>query len=104
LVSLAKTTVELRVRRYSLKTEKAYLGWIKRYIRFHNLAHPNRLQASHIEEFLSHLANSKKVSAATQSQALCALVFLYKQVLKYEELDLSYGFSKKPKNMPTTIS
>jgi site-specific recombinase XerD len=63
---------ELRVRRYSLKTEKAYLGWIKRYIRFHNLAHPNSLQAHHIEEFLSHLANSKKVSAATQSQALYA--------------------------------
>jgi integron integrase len=95
---------EMRVRRYSLKTEKAYLGWIKQFIWFHELKHPQDMKNLEIEAFLNHLANHRKVSSSTQTQALCALIFLYKYVLNIGIEDLKYGFSKKEKRLPTVIS
>jgi integrase len=94
----------LRAKRYSLKTEKSYLRWIKAFIRYHDYQHPEKLKESDIDDYLSYLANTKRVSASTQNQALCALVFLYKKILGYEELLLSFSFSKKPKNLPVVIS
>lgn len=94
----------LRTLRYSLKTEKSYLRWIKAYIRHHDYEHPNDLKDSDIDDYLNHLANNQKVSASTQTQALCALVFLYKKCLNRENLNLQYAYSKKPKNLPTVIS
>lgn len=95
---------ELRALHHSLRTEKAYVGWVKDYIRFHEMKHPSELGNLNIEAYLSYLANTRKVSASTQTQALCALIFVYKHVLDIEIKDLKYGFAKKPKRMPTVIS
>jgi integron integrase len=73
---------QIRLRHYSYRTEQAYVGWIKRFIRFHNLQHPARMGGPEVESFLSYLASDRNVAAATQSQALSAVMFLYKTVLK----------------------
>ncbi len=72
---------EIRKRHYSYRTEKQYVGWIVRYIRFHGRRHPMELGGAEVEVFLSYLATVKNVAAATQAQALAALLFLYKRVL-----------------------
>jgi integron integrase len=95
---------DIRAVHYSLKTEKAYLGWIKQFIRFHDFKHPKDMRNLEIESFLNYLANERKVSASTQNQALCSLMFMYRRVLKLTIQDLSYGFSKKPKRLPTVIT
>lgn len=71
----------IRTRHYSLRTESAYVGWIKRFIFFHGKRHPIAMGAKEVGQFLSALAVQKQVSAATQSQALSALLFLYREVL-----------------------
>jgi site-specific recombinase XerD len=71
----------IRTKHYSIRTEQAYTDWIKRYICFHNKQHPEKLDEKHISEFLTHLAVQKKVTSSTQNQALCAIIFLYKNVL-----------------------
>lgn len=75
---------ELRVRHYSLRTEKSYTGWIKRFILFHNKRHPNEMGADEIRAFISNLAVKENVSSSTQNQALQAILFLYKEILKIE--------------------
>ena len=74
----------IRVKRYSLRTEQAYLQWARRFIRFHDLQHPRDLGKSAVEAFLSHLAVERNVAAATQNQALNAILFLYRDVLEIE--------------------
>ena len=71
----------IRVRHYSLRTEDAYLGWIKRFILFHGKRHPAQMGETEVSAFLTHLATVRNVAASTQNQALSALLFLYKQVL-----------------------
>ena len=95
---------ELRTRHYSLRTEKTYLYWIRHFIRFNNKRHPETMGNLEIEHFLNYLANDRRVSAATQNQALCALVFMYRHVIKRQIEDLNYGFAKRPKNIPTVLS
>lgn len=94
-----------RRRHLSPRTESAYIHWIRRYIFFHNKQHPRDLDARHIEAFLNHLAVQRRVSASTQSIALNALAFLYKQVLQVElpELD-NLVRTKKPKRLPVVLS
>lgn len=70
----------LRTRHYSPRTESAYLQWIRRYIRFHKGKHPRDLGAPDVEAFLTSLAVERNVSAATQNQALAAVLFLYRNV------------------------
>src|SRR3954447_25464354 len=72
----------MRVRHYSLRTERTYWEWIERYIRFNQLRHPSEMGAPEVSAFLTHLARDGGVAASTQNQALSALLFLYKQVLK----------------------
>ena len=84
----------LRAKRYSLKTEKSYLRWIKAFIRYHDYQHPEKLKESDIDDYLSYLANTKRVSASTQNQALCALVFLYKKILFQSRTILNTIFIK----------
>jgi integron integrase len=79
----------VRLRHLSLRTEDAYRHWIKRYIFFHGKRHPRELDADAIRSFFTHLAVSDHVAASTQNQALNALLFLYKQVLKIEVADIS---------------
>ena len=77
----------LRVKHYSLRTEKVYVAWIRRYILANNKRHPREMGAVEIEGFLSYLAVEGRVAASTQSQALSALLFLYREVL---EIDLPW--------------
>ncbi len=72
----------MRLKQYSLRTERTYCDWIKRFIRFHGMRHPAEMGEVEMSEFLTDLARSKNVSAATQNQALSALLFLYKEVLR----------------------
>jgi integron integrase len=95
----------LRKRHYSIRTEQAYVDWIKRYIFFHEKRHPQEMGAREISGFLSYLATEKKVAASTQNQALNALVFLYKQVLQIDIGDLGpTERAKKPERLPTVMS
>ncbi len=90
---------------YSRRTEEAYVHWIKRYIFFHGKRHPNELGEAEATAFLSHLAVERKVAAATQAQALAALLFLYKQVLG-RDLGWLDGMTraKRPVRLPTVLS
>ena len=72
----------MRAQHYSRHTEKTYLMWVKRYIFFHGVRHPAEMGEAEINAFLTDLAVRQNVSASTQNQALCALLFLYGQVLK----------------------
>jgi integron integrase len=95
----------IRVKHYSLRTEKTYIGWVKHFIRWSGMRHPADMGAAEIEAFLSMLANQRDVAASTQNQALAALLFLYKQVLG---IDLPWldGITraKKPARLPVVLS
>ena len=96
---------ELRIRHYSYSTEKCYIHWIKDYISFHQMRHLKKMGASHVKQYLTELAVRRHVSASTQNQALCALVFLYKQVLHINLDDFGdFIWSKRPKRLPTVFS
>jgi len=71
----------LRIGHFSRRTEEAYTYWIRRYIRFHGFRHPRELHEPDVVRFLTHLAVEGRVAAATQAQALAALLFLYRHVL-----------------------
>ena len=72
----------IRLRHYSPRTEATYVGWVRRFVRNHGMQHPRSLSPSHVRAFLSHLSGEQKVSASTQNQALAALLFLYRDVLR----------------------
>jgi integron integrase len=95
----------LRVRHYSYRTEQQYVGWIRRYILFHNRTHPRDLGPDDLRAFLTHLAVERDVAAATQAQALAALLFLYRHVLG---IDLPWMGnvvrSRRPKKLPVVLS
>jgi integrase len=74
--------LELRSRHYSLRTERAYLTWVKRFVDFHGRRHPRSLTTEHVEGFLNSLVTERGVSSSTHQQALCALLFLYRAVLR----------------------
>lgn len=95
----------IRVRHYSPRTEKAYVGWIRRFILFHEKRHPKELGEREITEFISSLAVVDKCSASTQNQALSALVFLYRHVLgqHFEWLD-GLTKAKRPIRLPLVLS
>ncbi len=96
---------EIRRRNYSYKTEQAYISWIIRYIKFYDTTHPNELGDKDVENYLNYLANEKNVAASTQNQALSALVFLYKQVLKKPSLHLDkLKRAKRPMKLPVVLS
>lgn len=71
----------IRLKGYSVRTEEAYVGWIKRFILFHDKRHPQEMGYSDIKTFLLHLATEEGVAASTQNQALNGLLFLYREVL-----------------------
>ena len=86
----------IRVKHYSIRTEDAYVQWIKRFIFFHGKRHPREMGEAEIEAFLTDLVVQGKVAAATQNQALNALVFLYKEVLHMELGEFSAVPAKRP--------
>lgn len=102
---LAQVVDAIRIRHYSIRTEEAYVHWVKAYVRFHGLRHPRELGAREVTMFLSHLATERDVAAATQQQALSALLFLYRHVLG---IDLPWLNDlvrpKKPARLPTVLN
>jgi integron integrase len=95
----------LRVRHYSYQTERIYLHWIRQYIFFHNIKHPSEMGAAEIEAFLTDLAVEKTVSASTQNQALSALLFLYKEVLRVDLPWLEkFTPAKKSSHIPIVLT
>jgi len=102
---LESVRASIRTRHYSLRTEKAYLFWVRRFILFHGKAHPRDLDESHVGAFLTHLAVRENVAAATQNQALNALVFLYRHVLE-RPLGEVQGVvrAKRPRRLPVVLS
>jgi integron integrase len=95
----------IRTRHYSYMTEKAYVGWIRRFIFFHNKRHPAEMGETEIARFLSSLATDSKVSASTQNQALNAILFLYHEVLG-KEIGYVGGVvrAKRPKRLPVVLT
>jgi len=102
---LDRVRERIRYKHYSYRTEQTYVQWIKRYIFFHNKRHPKDMGEPEISTFLNHLAVQGKVSSSTQNQALSALLFLYREVLKIEmEWVDNIQWAKKPKNLPVVFS
>jgi len=94
----------LRGRQSSPATERAYVHWAVRYVHFHGLRHPKDLSESDVAAFLSHLVVEGKVSASTQNQALCALSFLYKEVIGRPLGDIgAFRFAKRPTLLPVVL-
>ena len=102
---LERTRNAMRMRHYSLRTEEAYIGWVRRFILFHHRRHPAAMGVDQVNSFLTHLATHEKVASSTQSQALSALVFLYRHVLerplpRLEELVRAH----RPRRLPVVLT
>jgi hypothetical protein len=95
----------IRARHYSRRTEKAYVSWIRQFIVFHGTRHPREMGESEVVAFLSALATRRQVAASTQNQALSALVFLYREVLRID-LDWLNGLvrAKRPERLPVVLT
>ena len=93
----------MRLKHYSLRTEKSYVHWVRRYILFHHKRHPARMGTAEVRAFLSHLAVEQHVAASTQNQALNALVFLYKHVLMQELGLIDAIRARRPKRLPVVL-
>ncbi len=97
--------VVIRKKHYSYRTEQAYVEWIKRFILFHGKRHPLEMGEQEISQYISYLAVRQNVAAGTQNQALCAIVFLYKQVLLKDLGDFGpMERAKKPKKLPVVMT
>lgn len=102
---LEQVRIRCRVKHYSLRTEQAYLHWIRRFILANDRRHPRDMGASEVEGFLSGLATEHEVAASTQGQALSALLFLYREVLGIELPWMeSVVRAKRPQKIPTVLS
>lgn len=94
----------IRLRGYSLATEKTYLLWVKRYINYTGNQHPRSVSPSQIGNYLSYLTNEFNVSVNTQKTALNALVFLYQKFLQIEVGDLGFKLANRQRQVPTVLS
>ena len=96
----------LRNRHYSLRTEKTYLSWVRKYILHHDKRHPRELGVAEINDFITNIVNRKTVSASTQNQAISAILFLYRYVLniQLDETALVPIRPTRSKRIPTVLS
>lgn len=94
----------IRLRGYSLRTEKSYLYWIRRFIHFNNMCHPKQMGAPEVKAFLTWLAVEKHVAVNTQKVALNAVVFLYHKVLDQPLGELGFKLASKQRNLPVVLS
>ena len=94
----------LRLKQYAYRTEETYILWIRQYILFHNKRHPVEMGRIEVEAFLTHLAVEKKVAASTQNQALSAILFLYRHILKIELTDIDAVRARQSRNLPTVLT
>ena len=91
---------DIRLRGYSIRTEKTYLAWIKKFIYFTGKRHPQEMGAVEVKAFLSWLANDQHVAINTQKVALNAVVFLYHKFLKQELGELGFSLASRPRRLP----
>ncbi len=95
----------IRLKHYSDRTGETYVQWIKRFILFHDKRHPNTLGAAEVEAYLTYLATEQNLSASSQNQALSALLFLYREVLKIDlPLNTQAMRANKPKRLPVVLT
>src|SRR2546427_107299 len=95
----------IRVRHYSRRTEEAYVGWVKRFILFNKKRHPRETGMSEVQTFLTHLAVERHVSASTQNQALSAILFLYRDVLKVDDFNFEMAVhARRPVRLPVVLT
>lgn len=95
----------IRIKHYSMRTEESYISWIKRFIFYHDKRHPMEMKEKEIGQYITYLAKERKVSASTQNQALCAIVFLYKNVLKKDLENINnILWSKRSKKLPVVFT
>jgi len=100
-----KLRTEIRMKHYSIRTEQTYEEWVARFIVFNECKDPHLLCARNVQEYLSYLADVRRISASTQNQALCALVFFWKHVLGVELGEIGeFEFAKKGKRLPVVLS
>jgi len=102
LLERLRTTI--RTKNYSYRTEQTYVHWVRRFILFHNKRHPQTMGENEIAQFINYLATKENVSASSQNQALCSIVFLYKNVLRKEIGDIKILWAKKPKHLPVVFT
>lgn len=96
---------QVRLRHYSIRTETQYVHWVKRFILFHGKRHPSDIGAPEVEAFLTHLAVAGQVAASTQNQALSALLFLYREVLKQDLPWMTEVVrAKRPAKLPVVLT
>lgn len=102
---LDQVRARLRVKHYSLRTEQAYVGWIRRFILANGKRHPRYLGGPEVEAFLTRLATERNVAAGTQNQALAAVLFLYREVLHQDLpwLDTVVR-AKRPRRLPVVLT
>ena len=102
---LASVREVCRVRHLSIRTEKAYVFWIRRFILFSGKRHPRELGEAEVKRFLTWLAVERDVAASTQNQALNALVFLYRDVIERPLGDIAGGArARRPPRLPVVLS
>lgn len=102
---LIQLRIALRSLNYALSTEKCYVSWVRQFILYHNKRHPNEMGHAEVGDFLSYLAVNKQVSPATQNQALCSIIFLYKHVLKNPLTDeINMKWAKRQEHVPVVLS
>jgi integron integrase len=97
---------QIRLKQYSPRTEKTYVEWVKEYIFFHHKRHPREMGIPEINQFITHLVVDRKASASTQNQAISAILFLYRYLLKIDLDDSALNFVRpqKGKRIPTVLS
>jgi integron integrase len=102
---LEQVRLAVRARQFSVRTEEAYVGWIRRYVVFHGKQHPATLNGDAISAILTHLAVARNVSPSTQNQAASALLFLYREVLRIRvALPNGVARPRKPRRLPIVLS
>ncbi|MCC7412605.1 MAG: integron integrase [Gammaproteobacteria bacterium] len=102
---LDQVRAAIRVRHYSIRTEQAYVQWIRRFILFHGKRHPLDMGEEQVAAFLTHLAVAGEVAASTQNQALNALVFLYRIVLDRPLGEMTHVVrARKPQRLPVVLT
>jgi integron integrase len=102
---LEEVQFRIRARHFSYRTEKTYLHWIRRFVRFHDRRHPRAMGAPEVEDFLTSLAVKNRVSASTQNQALAAILFLYRDVLEIALPWLTEVVrAKRPQRLPVVLT
>jgi integron integrase len=104
-VHAERMVAEIRLRQYSIRTEQSYLAWLARYVSYQGMRDPAELDGAALGSYLEHLVVKRQVAASTQSQALNALIFFYKHVLKNESIELgAFAHSKKPRRLPVVLT